>query len=205
MRSHAQVRILAYASRSRSVDSFVGGVPQQLLGAAAVIVVQYTEYLCRPRNSDTPGNTLSQSLHTHVTPISHCDSLAFKDLNRLLATNSLRWLAGWVLAGLPINRPLSLFGLTANMAEYTIPQVKPLAKIAGDVEQQIDFNFAPEIDEKYEIDPSEAAFWAQAADALDTRPKEEKGLTKDEVESLREENRRLKRTLIERFEMQMGQ
>lgn len=123
----------------------------------------------------------------------------------LVSTLELHGNQGAITNLIPINRPLSLFGLTANMAEYTIPQVKPLAKIAGDVEQQIDFNFAPEIDDKYEIDPSEAAFWAQAADALDTRPKEEKGLTKDEVESLREENRRLKRTLIERFEMQMGQ
>ena len=60
------------------------------------------------------------------------------------------------------------------------------------------------MNDTYNIDASEAAFWANAGIALDTRPKEEKGLTKGEVESLREENRRLKRTLIERFEMQMG-
>lgn len=34
-----------------------------------------------------------------------------------------------------INRPLSLFGLTANMNNYTVPQLKPLAKIAGEFEQ----------------------------------------------------------------------
>ena len=103
-----------------------------------------------------------------------------------------------------INRPLSLFGLTANMNEYAVPQIKPLSKIAGEFEQQIEFNCSPEMNDTYNIDASEAAFWANAGIALDTRPKEEKGLTKGEVESLREENRRLKRTLIERFEMQMG-
>ena len=96
MRSHAQVRILAYASRSRSVDSFIGGVPQQLLGAAAALIaVQYSKCLYRPRNSDTPGNTL----HTHVTPISHCDSNTSRTLSDCLrlTAGSLRWLAGLML------------------------------------------------------------------------------------------------------------
>lgn len=95
--------------------------PQQLLGAAAALIaVQCPKCLYRPRNSDTPGNTL----HTHVTPISHCDSNTSRTLSDCLrlTAGSLRWLAGWVLAGLPINRPL-FFDFPADPNVWEIDDV----------------------------------------------------------------------------------
>lgn len=53
----------------------------------------------------------------------------------LVSTLELHSNKGAITNLVAINRPLSLFGLTANMAEYTVPQVKPLAKIAGECDQ----------------------------------------------------------------------
>ena len=79
----------------------------------------------------------------------------------LVNTMELHANKGAVTNLVAIQRPLSLFGLTANMAEYHVPQVQPLEKYKGSEPKDIEISFEPNY--KVEEQCSEASLWVEMA------------------------------------------
>lgn len=102
-------------------------------------------------------------------------------------------------------RPLSLFGLTANMLGYEPGELKPLSKTVNELSGNLQVNLRSYYTREPTIEDGLADL--EELDFL-CQMKQTKAVTQasrfvkdsgNEVEQLREENRRLKRTFLERF------
>lgn len=106
---------------------------------------------------------------------------------------------------LAIQRPLSLYGLTANLAEYKVPEVKALQKYPGEPVGEIEVIMRSNPAQPKEVWTNEASLWIEAAQGCNLSSvvtgKGDTKKTTGEIDELREENKRLKRTLVERFSM----
>ena len=132
-----------------------------------------------------------------------------------------------------IHRPLSLFGLTANMKAYEPPEIKAFSKVPSEPGQDLESHTTlvplllqdnPRHDEENDLwekleDHEEQEYFLRASQRvlkpagtavsqsvasalLNEKPEVIKfeAEPKTELERLKEENRRLKRTLLERFD-----